>query len=93
MDAAFLLAQQAATQSMIALTWVDMAIIILYFVLVLGIGFYLKRFAETGEDFFLAGRGMTVINCSPGSALSRSGPPIPRRSSQRSPAARSSSAC
>src|SRR3990172_4569083 len=60
MDAAFLLAQQAATQSMIALTWVDMAIIILYFVLVLGIGFYLKRFAETGEDFFLAGRGMTA---------------------------------
>jgi SSS family solute:Na+ symporter len=45
---------------MIALTWVDMAIIVLYFVLVLGIGFYLKRFADTGENFFLAGRGMTA---------------------------------
>jgi len=53
-------ALSAAGQSMIALTWVDMAIIVLYFVLVLGIGFYLKRFAETGEDFFLAGRGMTA---------------------------------
>jgi len=49
-----------AQQSIIALTWVDMLIIVLYFVLVLGIGFYLKRFAETGEGFFLAGRGMTA---------------------------------
>jgi len=55
-----LLFAQAATKSIIALTWVDMAIIVLYFVLVLGIGFYLKRFAQTGEDFFLAGRGMTA---------------------------------
>ncbi|OHB72400.1 MAG: Na+/galactose cotransporter [Planctomycetes bacterium RBG_13_63_9] len=44
----------------VTLTFVDMAIIAIYFVLVLGIGFYLKRFAETGEDFFLAGRGMTA---------------------------------
>ncbi|MBN2021672.1 MAG: sodium/solute symporter [Pirellulales bacterium] len=44
----------------VTLTWVDTTIIVLYFVLVLGIGFYLKRFAETGEDFFLAGRGMTA---------------------------------
>jgi len=55
-----LFADQAAGPSMIALSWVDMAIIVLYFVLVVGIGFYLKRFAETGEDFFLAGRGMTA---------------------------------
>jgi SSS family solute:Na+ symporter len=27
---------------------------------VLGIGFYLKRFAKSGEDFFLAGREMTA---------------------------------
>ncbi len=60
MNAPLLFAQQAAQQSIIALTWVDMLIIVLYFVLVLGIGFYLKRFAETGEDFFLAGRGMTA---------------------------------
>jgi len=59
MTGTLLLAQQA-TKSIIALTWVDMVIIALYFVLVLGIGFYLKRFAETGEDFFLAGRGMTA---------------------------------
>ena len=25
----------------------------------IGIGFYLKRFTKTGEDFFLAGREMT----------------------------------
>ncbi len=34
-------------------------IIGLYFVVVLGIGLYLKRFTKTGEDFFLAGRDMT----------------------------------
>src|SRR5207253_968507 len=28
--------------------------------LVLAIGFYLKRFAKTGDDFFLAGREMTA---------------------------------
>jgi SSS family solute:Na+ symporter len=44
----------------IALSGVDLAIIALYFVAVLGIGFYLKRFAASGEDFFLAGREMTA---------------------------------
>ena len=39
---------------------VDLAIIVFYFGLVLAIGFYLKRFAQTGEDFFLAGREMTA---------------------------------
>ncbi len=39
---------------------VDLAIIILYFIAVLGIGFYLKSFTKTGEDFFLAGRDMTA---------------------------------
>jgi SSS family solute:Na+ symporter len=39
---------------------VDLAIIAIYFLLVLAIGFYLKRFAKTGEDFFLAGREMTA---------------------------------
>jgi SSS family solute:Na+ symporter len=39
---------------------VDLAIIVLYFIAVLGIGFYLKRFTKTGEDFFLAGRDMTA---------------------------------
>src|ERR1035441_8768506 len=38
----------------------DIAIIAVYFVMVLGIGIYLKRFTKSGEDFFLAGREMTV---------------------------------
>src|SRR5262244_4461290 len=45
---------------MVHLSGVDLAIIAIYFALVLGIGFYLKRFATTGEDFFLAGREMTA---------------------------------
>lgn len=47
------------TQSLIRLGSVDILIIAIYFVAVIGIGFYLKRFAKTGEDFFLAGRSMT----------------------------------
>ena len=38
----------------------DLAIIAIYFAAVLGIGFYLKRFANSGQDFFLAGREMTA---------------------------------
>jgi SSS family solute:Na+ symporter len=45
---------------MISLRPVDLAIIVIYFLMVLGIGFYLKRFAQSGEDFFLAGREMTA---------------------------------
>ena len=45
---------------MLTLSGVDIAIIALYFVAVLGIGFYLKRYTKTGEDFFLAGREMTA---------------------------------
>jgi SSS family solute:Na+ symporter len=50
----------AKTSSLLSLTWLDMAIIAIYFVVVLGIGFYLKQFAGTGEDFFMAGRKMTA---------------------------------
>src|SRR5579884_3119844 len=46
-------------ERMVRLSGVDLAIIAIYFLLVLVIGFYLKRFAKTGEDFFLAGREMT----------------------------------
>jgi SSS family solute:Na+ symporter len=46
--------------NVIALSSVDLAIIALYFVAVLAIGFYLKSFATSGEDFFLAGREMTA---------------------------------
>jgi solute:Na+ symporter, SSS family len=49
-----------ATERLVQLSAVDLAIVIFYFALVLGIGFYLKRFAKTGEDFFLAGREMTA---------------------------------
>ena len=42
------------------LSSVDLAIIASYFLAVLCIGFYLKRFAQSGEDFFLAGREMTA---------------------------------
>jgi solute:Na+ symporter, SSS family len=49
-----------AMPRMVRLSGVDLAIIAIYFALVLGIGFYLKRFAKTGEDFFLAGREMTA---------------------------------
>jgi SSS family solute:Na+ symporter len=49
-----------ATERLVHLSGVDLAIIAFYFALVLAIGFYLKRFANTGEDFFLAGREMTA---------------------------------
>jgi solute:Na+ symporter, SSS family len=48
------------TTRLVRLAPVDLAIITFYFLLVLAIGFYLKRFANTGEDFFLAGREMTA---------------------------------
>src|SRR5213594_1815663 len=47
-------------ERMISLSTVDLAIVAIYFVAVLLIGFYLKRFAKSGEDFFLAGREMTA---------------------------------
>jgi solute:Na+ symporter, SSS family len=50
----------AASDKLISLSPVDLVIIGLYFVMVLGIGLYLKRFAKTGEDFFLAGRDMSA---------------------------------
>jgi solute:Na+ symporter, SSS family len=48
------------TERLVHLSAVDLAIIVIYFGLVLAIGFYLKKFATTGEDFFLAGREMTA---------------------------------
>ncbi len=35
---------------------VDWLVIALYFAAIIGIGFYLKKFASTSEDFFIAGR-------------------------------------
>src|SRR2546423_2972083 len=47
-------------ERLVHLSGVDLAIIAIYFLAVLCIGFYLKRFAQSGEDFFLAGREMTA---------------------------------
>jgi len=54
-----LLAAENASR-LVRLSTVDLVIIVFYFALVLTIGFYLKRFATTGEDFFMAGREMTA---------------------------------
>ena len=48
------------SEHLIQLGPVDLAIIAIYFVAVLAIGLYLKGRANTGEDFFLAGREMTA---------------------------------
>jgi SSS family solute:Na+ symporter len=49
-----------SSQSLVHLAPVDMVIVVFYFALVLAIGFYLKGQANTGEDFFMAGREMTA---------------------------------
>jgi len=51
---------QQSNAQLLSLHWVDGLIIVIYFLLVLGIGFYLKKYANTGTDFFLAGRQMTA---------------------------------
>src|SRR6266550_3739151 len=45
---------------LVHLSAVDVVIVAFYFALVLAIGFYLKGRANTGEDFFMAGREMTA---------------------------------
>lgn len=50
----------AQTDRLLNVTTIDWLIIAIYFAVVLGIGFYLKKFTTTGEDFFLAGRKMTA---------------------------------
>src|SRR5499433_520233 len=40
------------------LAWIDYAIMLIYFVFVLGIGFALKRYMKTSTDFFLAGKAL-----------------------------------
>src|SRR5208283_2908520 len=45
---------------LMALSRTDLLIILLYFVLVLGLGVYLRRFATTSNEFFMAGREMTA---------------------------------
>ena len=50
----------ASSSTLVHLSAVDLVIIIFYFALVLVIGLYLKGQANTGEDFFMAGREMTA---------------------------------
>jgi solute:Na+ symporter, SSS family len=50
----------AVPARLVHLSGVDVAIIAFYFALVLAIGFYLRGRANTGEDFFMAGREMTA---------------------------------
>ena len=45
------------------LTFIDWLIMLVYFVFVLGIGFALKRYMRTSNDFFLAGRSIPAWVC------------------------------
>src|ERR1700728_2035045 len=45
---------------LVHLSPIDVVIVVFYFALVLAIGWYLKGRANTGEGFFMAGRGMTA---------------------------------
>ena len=45
------------------LSYIDWLIMLVYFVFVLGIGFALKRYMKTSNDFFLAGRAIPAWVC------------------------------
>lgn len=47
-------------QRILTLSFVDLLIIVIYFGVVLAIGFYLKKYARTGEDFFMSGMAGNV---------------------------------
>ncbi len=59
MAAVLALILSEAPARLLSLSFIDVLIIVLYFVMILGIGFYLKSFTKTSEDFFMAGRSMT----------------------------------
>lgn len=54
---------QGVTRLLSLLCFVDVVITLLYFLMILGIGFYLKRYTKTGEDFFLAGLHLQDAVC------------------------------
>jgi SSS family solute:Na+ symporter len=56
-----LLAAEVPTR-LVRLAPIDVVIVVFYFALVLSIGWYLKGRANTGEDFFMAGR-LVPRNC------------------------------
>jgi len=47
----------------VTLTYIDWLIMLVYFAFVLGIGFALKRYMRTSNDFFLAGRSIPAWVC------------------------------
>ncbi len=49
-----------STEPLVRLQVLDIAIIAIYFAMVIWIGFYLKGQANTSEEFFMAGREMTA---------------------------------
>jgi SSS family solute:Na+ symporter len=53
-------ATPGTSSHLLTLSAIDLVIIVLYFVVVLAIGLYLKKYTSTGEDFFMAGRKMTA---------------------------------
>jgi Na+/proline symporter len=55
-----LISLPTAPGGLIRLSWIDTSIIAIYFLAVLGIGFYLREQTQTGDDLFLAGREMTA---------------------------------
>lgn len=48
--------QKGTLMATIGLSFFDWLIIIIYFAFILGLGYYLKRFTKSQEDFFIAGR-------------------------------------
>jgi SSS family solute:Na+ symporter len=60
MSFALFFADATPPAHLVTLGTIDYLVIGIYFAFVLGIGFYLKHFANTGEAFFLAGREMTA---------------------------------
>jgi solute:Na+ symporter, SSS family len=48
------------SERLLSLSTTDILIVAVYFAAVLGIGFYLKKYTQTGEGYFLAGREMTA---------------------------------
>src|ERR1700740_2072115 len=54
---------QTNTRVTVNLSIIDWLIMLVYFVFVLGIGFALKRYMRTSNDFFLAGRSIPAWVC------------------------------
>jgi len=60
LNAMFFQAPMPLHKELAHLNGIDVAVIAIYFAMVIWIGFYLKRQANTSEEFFMAGREMTA---------------------------------